>query len=42
MGNAHVIASEAKQPRGRVTLLLGCFASLAMTMDDRVRLYGGI
>ena len=36
------MGNEAKQPRGRVTLPLGCFASLAMTMDDRVRLNGGI
>jgi hypothetical protein len=42
MGNAHVIVSDARQPRGRVRLPLGCFASLAMTMDDRVRLNGGI
>jgi hypothetical protein len=36
------MGNEAKQPRGRVRLPLGCFASLAMKMDDRVRLNGGI
>ena len=36
------MGNETKQPRGRVMLPLGCVASLAITMDDRVRLNVGI